>query len=140
MADISFTHARDHAVVTFVGELDWEASHKLVNAVETVVDDYFYTEVELLVVSPGGDTRAFAYYLTAFEHWRRQGVRFRTRVISSAASAGAAIRSPIPAQTDHSFRWKPITDSGANRSVIPVGNRSLLGCAPEWCMGSNPRS
>ena len=52
----------------------------------------------------------------------------------------AAIRSPIPAQTDHSFRWKPITDSGANRSVIPVGNRSLLGCAPEWCMGSNPRS
>ena len=31
--------------------------------------------------------------LTAFEHWRRQGVRFRTRVISSAASAGAVMVS-----------------------------------------------
>ena len=60
--------------------------------------------------------------------------------INEEVAYSGAIRSPIPAQSDHSFRWKPITDSGANRSVIPVGNRSLLGCAPEWCMGSNPRS
>ena len=89
MADISFTHARDHAVVLFAGELDWPAAHELVNTIETVVDSYFSSEVELLVASPGGDTRAFAYYLTAFEDRRRQGVRFRTRVISTAASAGA---------------------------------------------------
>ena len=89
MADISFTHARDHAVVLFAGELDWPAAHELVNTIETVVDSYYYAELELLVASPGGDTRAFAYYLNAFRHRQRQGVRFRTRVISTAASAGA---------------------------------------------------
>ena len=72
--------------------------------------------------------------------WDRDLAGFGVRVYPSGNAYSGAIRSPIPAQTDHSFRWKPITDSGANRSVIPVGNRSLLGCAPEWCMGSNPRS
>ena len=47
------------------------------------------------------------------------------RSISYAYSG--ANRSPTPGQTDHSFRRNPITDSGAIRSVIPVGSRSLLG-------------
>ena len=89
MAEISFVHARDHALVAFIGELDWAASHELVSTIETVVDTYFYSEVELLVASPGGDTRALAYYLTAFHDWQRRRVRFRTRVISTAGSAGA---------------------------------------------------
>ena len=36
-------------------------------------------------------------------------------------------RSPIPAQADHRFRFKPITDSGPTRSPIPVPSRSLFG-------------
>ena len=94
MANISFVHARDHALVLFVGELDWEAAHELVTTLETVFDVYFYTEVELLVASPGGDTRAFAYYLNAVRNWSKKGVRFRTRVISSAGSAGAFMVDP----------------------------------------------
>ena len=93
MANISFAHANDHASVLFVGELDWEASHELVSTIETVVDHYFYAEVELLVASPGGDTRALAYYLNAARNWSKKGVRFRTRVISTAASAGALMVS-----------------------------------------------
>ena len=93
MATISFTHAHDHAVVLFAGELDFEASHELVNTIDTVVGQYFYTQVELIVVSPGGETRAFQYYLGAAEAYRNQGVRFRTRVISSAASAAALMVS-----------------------------------------------
>ena len=89
MAEVSFTHSRDHAIVLFAGELDWPAAHELVSTIETVVDHYYYSEVELLVASPGGDTRALAYYLTAFHDWQRRGVRFRTRVISTAGSAGA---------------------------------------------------
>ena len=89
MAEISFTHARDHAVVAFIGELNWAASHELVNTIETVVNAYFYTEIELLVASPGGDTRAFGYYLSSMQNWQQQGIRIRTRVISTAASAGA---------------------------------------------------
>lgn len=93
MAEVSFVHARDHAMVAFIGELDWAASHELVSTIQTVVDCYFYSEVELLVASPGGDTRAFAYYLTALHDWCSRGVRFRTRVISTAASAGAVMVS-----------------------------------------------
>ena len=33
----------------------------------------------------------------------------------------------IPGQADHSFRFKPITDSGRTRSAIPVPSRSLFG-------------
>ena len=93
MANISFVHARDHAVVLFVGELDWEASHELVSTIETVVDTYFYTQVELVIVSPGGDVRAFDYYLGAVRAWQREGVRFRTRVISTVGSAAAVMAS-----------------------------------------------
>ena len=89
MANISFVHARDHADVLFVGTLDWEAAHELVTTLETVFDHYFYRQVELLVSSPGGDTRALAYYLNAVRNWSNKGIRFRTRVISTAASAGA---------------------------------------------------
>ena len=45
------------------GELDWEASHELVSTIETVADHYFYTELELLIASPGGNSGAFQYYL-----------------------------------------------------------------------------
>ena len=93
MATISFSHAHDHAAVLFAGELDWEASHELVSTIGTVVGQYFYTQVELIVASPGGETRAFQYYLAAVEAHRKQGVRFRTRVISSAASAAALMVS-----------------------------------------------
>ena len=89
MAEISFTHARDHAVVAFIGELDWAASHEFVNTIETVVNTYFYSELELLIASPGGDTRALAYYLSSLQNWQQRGIRFRTRVISTAGSAGA---------------------------------------------------
>ena len=89
MANISFVHARDHADVLFVGTLDWEAAHELVTTLETLFDHYFYRQVELLVASPGGDTRALAYYLNAVRNWSNKGIRFRTRVISTAASAGA---------------------------------------------------
>ena len=89
MASVSFVHARDHANVLFVGTLDWEAAQELVTTLETVFDHYFYRQVELLIASPGGDTRALAYYLNAVWNWSQKGLRFRTRVISTAASAGA---------------------------------------------------
>ena len=93
MARISFTHEHDHAAVLLAGDLDWEASHELVGTIDTLVGQYFHTEVELIVASPGGETRAFQYYLGAVEDHRKQGVRFRTRVISSAASAAALMVS-----------------------------------------------
>ena len=93
MVSISFDHAQDHAVVLFAGELDWGASHELVSTIATVIDHYFYPELELIVASAGGNIRALRYYLGAFRHWPARGIRFLTRVISTAASAAAVMVS-----------------------------------------------
>ena len=53
----TYSHARDHAVVVFDGELDWDAARELVKNLDTVVGDYFYTVVELVVSSPGRQDR-----------------------------------------------------------------------------------
>ena len=91
MAKITYSHAGDHAVVAFSGELDWDASRELVDVIDVLVDDYFYTEVELVVASPGGNVRAFEHYLVRQEGWRRRGVTLRTRIFSEASSAAAVL-------------------------------------------------
>ena len=93
MANISVSHARDHAIVLFAGELDWDAAHELVAAINTLVQHYFYATVELVIASPGGDARALESYLGALGKWREKGVRVRTRVQSIAASAAAVMLS-----------------------------------------------
>ena len=93
MAEVSFTHAHDRAVVLFAGELDWKASHELVETIETVVQNYFYKSVEVVIASPGGDVRAFAYYCGAIGAWRDSGVHFTTRVFATAASSAAIMVS-----------------------------------------------
>ena len=93
MAKITFAHAGDHAVVALTGELDWDASREFVEVIDTLVEDYFYAEVELLVTSPGGNVLAFEFCLAQQEEWRRQGVTLRTRILSQAASAAAVLVS-----------------------------------------------
>ena len=93
MAQITFAHARDHAVVAFSGALDWDATQELVDLIDVLVDEYFYAEVELVVTSDGGLVRAFEHYLARQEEWRRRGVMIRTRVVSEAASAAAILVS-----------------------------------------------
>ena len=91
MANVNFTHVRDHAVVVFDGDLDWDAARELVESLDTVVGDYFYTVVELVVSSPGGKIGALQYVLDRLEQLEAQGVQVRTRVLSSAGSAAAII-------------------------------------------------
>ena len=93
MAEISFSHENNRAVVFFAGQLDWEASRELVDAIETVTETYFYEQVELVVASPGGDIRAFGYLIGALNAWSKRGVQFTTRVTSTAASCAAVLVS-----------------------------------------------
>ena len=51
----------------------------------------------------------------------------RTRESVRVLADSGPSRSPNPAQADHPFRFKPITDSGRTRSPIPVPSRSLFG-------------
>ena len=91
MAEIDFTHAHDRAVVHFAGPLDWKASHELVDAIEIVVQSYFYDRVEIVVASPGGDISAFGYLLGAINGWSKRGVHFTARVTSTACSCAAVL-------------------------------------------------
>ena len=93
MASVTFVHAHDHVVVDFNGVLDWAAAQELVQVLDTVVDHYFYAEVELVITSPGGKLRAFENVLDAAARLREQGVRLRTRVVSTAGSAAAVLAS-----------------------------------------------
>ena len=86
---VDFEHRHDHAVVNFSGPITWDSAHDLVGAITAIVDHYFYTEVELVVSSAGGNLGALGHYLDALQAWRRRGVRVRTRVVSLAASAAA---------------------------------------------------
>ena len=52
--------------------------------------------------------------------------KLQQRRLDVRADSGPS-RSPNPAQADHPFRFKPITDSGRTRSPIPVPSRSLFG-------------
>lgn len=85
MAKISYAHAGDHSVVAFNGELDWDTSRELVEVVDGLVHEYFYTLVGLLVTSLGGNVRAFEFFLNRHEEWRRDGVTLRARILSEAA-------------------------------------------------------
>ena len=52
---IELHHRHDHAAIRFAEELTWASAVALVDTVDTVVDAYFYTRIELIVSSPGGD-------------------------------------------------------------------------------------
>ena len=93
MSNVSFAHANDRAVVSLNGPLDWEAAFALVDTLDTMVETYFYTTVELVVSSPGGDTQALNYCLARLDRLKGERVRLRTRALSFAASAGAILVS-----------------------------------------------
>ena len=84
-------HNDDRAIVCHDGPLTWAACHALAGVIETAVECYFHTEIELIVSSPGGEIGALVHALDALSRWRRNDVRFRTRVMSNAASAAAIV-------------------------------------------------
>ena len=91
MATISHAYARDQGVVTFTGELDWESCLLLVDTIESLVDEYFYSKIELVITSPGGNIAALRYYITVIDALRSNGLWLRTRVVSLASSAAAVM-------------------------------------------------
>ena len=141
MAEISFSHENNRAVVFFAGQLDWEASRELVDAIETVTETYFYEQVELVVASPGGDIRAFGYLIGALNAWSKRGVQFTTRVTSTAASCAAVLVSgadermaaPGARLGFHHARLTDATDITARNSLAL---RGALGEADRLMVGT----
>ncbi len=72
---------------------------------------------------------------TSDESWEKAASAAISRAGSSLRAYSGPSRSPIPAQADHPFRAKPITDSGASRSPfrakpITFGTRADDGLPP----------
>lgn len=140
MAKITCAHAGDHAVVTFTGELDWDASRELVDVVDALVHEYFYSTVELVVTSPGGNVAAFEFFVGRHAEWRRHGVTLRTRVLSEAASAAAVLvslgdeRVADPGSTLSFHRTRASPESGVNAGTT-ASLSSLLREADETSVG-----
>ena len=88
-----FYHRTDHAVAQFTGDLSVEAAIDLVNAVDALVDVYFYRRVEIQISSPGGLVQSIDHLALAVERWRAEGVQICTRVTTSAYSAAAVLFS-----------------------------------------------
>ena len=93
MSNVNFQHAHDHAVVALNGPLDWDAAFALVDTIDTMVETYFYTALELVVSSPGGNSQALHYCLARLDQLGTNQVRLHTRVLSFAGSAAAVLVS-----------------------------------------------
>ena len=68
----SVHHRNDRAVICHDGPLTWPACRELVGVLETAVDSYFYSEVELIVSSPGGETGALLHGTTNIRGVKRR--------------------------------------------------------------------
>ena len=89
----TFFHRNDRGVVSFSTDLTWEEARDIVYAVDTLVDLYFYSTVEVVISSPGGNVAALNYYLAAVHRWRSCGVRLHTYTVDTASSAAAIMVS-----------------------------------------------
>ena len=87
----TFHHQHGRAVVAFHDAVTWPSAFALADVLDTVVEEYFYGLVELVVTSPGGDVRALHHVLDTLATHRARGVRFRTRVLANAESAAAVL-------------------------------------------------
>ena len=90
---VTFHHRGDRGVVNFSGELGFESCLELAESIEVLVDIYHYVLVQIDVASPGGLISAFDRLRLVLEHFQARGVRFVTRVVSSAESAAAVMVS-----------------------------------------------
>ena len=86
-------HEHGSLMVTFKGDIDWDSAREFVEIVDAHLDYYFYQRILVDVSSSGGVIDALEHIVRAFEQWRHRGVRVRTRVTSSAASAAAVMVS-----------------------------------------------
>ncbi len=83
----------DHAVVPVTGTIEEDMMLPLVATIQQLHQEYFYTQIELEVCSPGGQAQALDYCVEVMDRLRVRGVRFTTRALMSVSSAAANLVS-----------------------------------------------
>ena len=90
---VNVKYKPDRAVVPVIGVIEEEMMLPLVEAIQRLHHEYFYSEIELEVSSPGGQVMALSYCVSAMDMLRAQGVRFTTRALMNVSSAAANLVS-----------------------------------------------
>ncbi|MYE82128.1 MAG: hypothetical protein F4X36_09870 [Gammaproteobacteria bacterium] len=92
MSDIGFR--RDKAVVPLHGWIDAEAADRLVAALRSAHEDFFYDRIELSLRSDGSTLEAAAEILREMQRLRARGVAVDT-VVQGGAASGAAFLAAL---------------------------------------------
>ena len=90
---ISVNLEPDRATVSVVGEITEELAIELVDRVERLHAERFYTRIELEIASPGGAIVALDHCIDGMRRLREAGVEISTRALTLAASAAAILVS-----------------------------------------------
>ena len=83
----------DRATVSVVGEITEELAIELVDRVERLHAERFYTRIELEIASPGGAIVALDHCIDGLCRLREAGVEISTRALTRAVSAAAILVS-----------------------------------------------
>ena len=156
MASVTFTHAHDHAVVAFTGELDWDAARELVDDHRFGASTNSSTPWSSSSSRPrAGRLAAFEFYLgAAASEWRRRGLRLRTRILSERGECCSdprrpgrrarrrAWRDPLVPRRPRLARSAASTPGRARRSprCCATSTTGCSRCSPPVRVASEPRT
>ena len=81
-----------HASILLSGQVNESTMLRLCAEIDLAIGYYKYSDIQLLIDSPGGELRYLEYYLARLDEWRRRP-RFRisTVALTEASSAAAII-------------------------------------------------
>ena len=88
-------------LVHFSEPLTSESCISLVDRIRRLRDDFFYSEVQLRLSSPGGEVTALEYYETAIRGLRKEGFTIDTHAVTRVSSAAAVMLSLGDERTAH---------------------------------------
>ena len=87
--------------VNFIGALTDETAIKVVDHIRVLRDDFFFSEVQLRISSPGGQLSALKYAAKSMQEFQAGGMKISTHAITTVASAAAVVLSLGDLRTAH---------------------------------------
>ena len=122
----------EKAMVPISGPINDETVNNCVASVDSLIEEYFYEQIELHIDSPGGSVASMLYLIKEADRWR-QTVKLDTRALTCAASAAALIlslgnvrrASASSRLLYHNARFQPPPGSALTAALIRVEHGQL---------------
>ena len=88
-------------IIHFSGPLEDESSIELIDRIRALRDEFFFSEVQLRISSPGGHLSALKYFAESVRELQADGLKIATHAITTVASAAAVMLSLGDVRTAH---------------------------------------